>query len=254
MEGMSLVITGGASGVGLATATMAAERGARVALVDRHESDLAEAVAGLTDKGHEALAIAGDIASPQSCAELFGEAVRAFGRVHGLANCAGHYPRVDLLEISEEDWRTSFAVHVLGSHYMMAAAVTHMRTQSEGGLETGAIGVRGRIVNVTSVDAHIAHPKNAHYAAMKAAVSSLTKSFALEFAPALILINAVAPGAIATGRAKATGWMLQHESETPLGRVAKPEDVADVILFLLSERNRYVTGENMIVSGAYTIV
>ena len=112
----------------------------------------------------------------------------------------------------------------------------------------------GLIVNVTSSDAHIAHPKNAHYAAMKAAVSSLTKSFALEFAPAQILINAVAPAAIATGRAKATGWMLQHESETPLGRIAKPEDVADVILFLLSARNRYVTGENLIVSGAYTIV
>ena len=254
MEGKSIVITGGAGGLGLATAWMAVERGARVALVDKDETALAVAVAALTAKGHEVLALPGDISSREACSDLFGEAARAFVRVHGLANCAGIYPRVPLLEISEEDWWTSFMVNVLGVHYMMAAAVTHMRAQESGSEQTGGEVARGRIVNVTSADAHIAQPKNAHHAAMKAAASSLTKSFALEFAPAQIMINAVAPAAIVTERAKATGWLPQFESESPLGRAAKPEDIAEVIVFLLSSRNRYMTGENMIASGAYTMV
>ncbi|MEE8247404.1 MAG: SDR family oxidoreductase [Alphaproteobacteria bacterium] len=254
MKGKSIVITGGANGLGLATAWMAVERGARVALIDKDETALAHAVATMTAKGHEALALPGDVSSRDACTELFGAAVQAFVRVDGLANCAGIYPRVPLLEISEEDWYLSFMVNVLGVHYMMAAAVTHMRAQESGSEQTGGEVARGRIVNVTSVDAHIANPKNAHYAATKAAVASLTKSFALEFAPAQIMINAVAPAAIVTERAKATGWMLQHETETPLGRAAKPEDIADVILFLLSSRNRYMTGENMIASGAFTMV
>ena len=248
MEGKSVVIIGGASGLGLATARLAAERGARVALVDRKEGVLAEAVAELEGKGHEALAIAGDVSGQDNCLELFGQAVRAFERIHGLVNCIGADQRLPLFEINEEDWWWSLLVNVMGPHYMMIAAASHMRAQSGG--ET----IRGRIVNVTSVDAHLAQPKSAHHAAMKAAVASLTKSFALELAPAQILINAVAPAAIATERAKAAGWLPQMEAEIPMGRVAKPEDVADVILFLLSSENRYVTGENVIVSGAHTIV
>ncbi|MCZ6524745.1 MAG: SDR family NAD(P)-dependent oxidoreductase [Alphaproteobacteria bacterium] len=248
MKGKSVVIAGAASGLGLATARMAAERGARVALVDQNKNELALVVAELEKQGHEVLAIPGDIYGQENSLTLFGEAVRAFDRVHGLVNCVGIYPRVALFEISEEDWWWSFLVNVMGTHFMMIAAANHMRAQS------GGERILGRIVNVTSVDAHIAEPKHAHHAAMKAAVASLTKSFALELAPAQILINAVAPSGISTERAKASGWLPQMETEIPVGRIAKPEDIADVILFLLSSQNRYVSGENVIVSGAYTIV
>lgn len=129
----------------------------------------------------------------------------------------------------------------------MAAAIEHMRSQEIVGT------VRGRIVNISSVDAFKAHPKNAHYAATKAAVVSLTRSFALEFAPDQILVNSIAPAGIATEKAKAAGFLAELASHTPLGRNAQPDDIAEWIVFMLSDANRYMTGENVIVSGGYVV-
>jgi 3-oxoacyl-[acyl-carrier protein] reductase len=112
-------------------------------------------------------------------------------------------------------------------------------------------GVRGRIVNISSVDGLKAHPKNAHYAATKAAVISLTRSFALEFAPEQILVNSVAPAGIATDKARAAGFIPELAAQTPLGRAAEPNDIAEWIVFMLSDANRYMTGENVIISGGY---
>jgi 3-oxoacyl-[acyl-carrier protein] reductase len=128
---------------------------------------------------------------------------------------------------------------------MMAAAVIHMRGQSLKGR------VRGRIVNVSSVDAFKAHPKNAHYAATKAAVVSLTRSFALEFAPDQILINAIAPAGIATEKAKGAGFLNELASHTPLQRNAEPDEIARWIATILDDQNTYMTGETVIVSGGY---
>ena len=162
------------------------------------------------------------------------------GQVDSLVNCAGYYPRKAILEIDDGDWQTSFEVNVKATHHMMAAACAHMQPRKA-----------GRIVNISSVDAFKAHPQNAHYAAMKAAVVSLTKSFAMAFAADQILINSVAPAGIATERAKASGFMAELVAANPLGRAAEPEDIAEMILFLASSRNTYVTGENVIVSGGY---
>ena len=132
-----------------------------------------------------------------------------------------------------------------GTYNMMAAAVPHMRSQPLAGK------VRGRIVNVASVDAFKAHPQNAHYAATKAAVVSLTRSFALEFAADQILVNAIAPAGIATEKAKGAGFLGELASHTPLGRNAEPDDIAGWIAILLGEQNTYMTGETVIVSGGY---
>jgi NAD(P)-dependent dehydrogenase (short-subunit alcohol dehydrogenase family) len=126
---------------------------------------------------------------------------------------------------------------------MMVAAVKHMRPRRD-----------GRIVNISSVDAFKAHPQNAHYAATKAAVVSLTKSFAMAFAVDQLLINSVAPAGIATEKAKAAGFMAELVAANPLGRAAEPDDIAEMIVFLASSANRYVTGENVIVSGGYIMV
>jgi 3-oxoacyl-[acyl-carrier protein] reductase len=96
-----------------------------------------------------------------------------------------------------------------------------------------------------------AHPSNAHYAATKAAVVSLTRSFALEFGPDRILVNSVAPAGIATPMAKGMGFLAELAAHTPLGRNAEPEDIAEWIVFMLGDANRYMTGENVIVSGGY---
>lgn len=240
MKGKSVVIAGGAGGLGLVTAGMMAARGARVALIDLNDAALERARDTLEAKGLEAITIQGDITTRAGARTLFGQAVEAFGRVDSMVNCAGIYPRVPILEITDDQWDASFRVNVRGTHNLMAEAVSHMQPHKD-----------GRIVNISSVDAFKAHPQNAHYAATKAAVVSLTRSFALAFAKDQLLINSVAPAGIATEKAKASGFMPELVAANPLGRAAEPEDIAEMVIFLASSANRYVTGENVIVSGGY---
>lgn len=244
VDGKNVVIVGGAGGLGSATAKLMAERGAGAIAIIDVDQELTDRVVGeLNALGCQAVGLVGDARLAGPAREIFGRAADQIGRVHSMVNCAGHYPRKPILEITDDEWTASFDINVRCTHNMMAAAVEHMRDGGDG----------GRIVNISSVDAFKPHPKNAHYAAMKAAVTSLTKSFALEFAPDQILINSVAPGGIATEKAKAAGWVPEHAAQTPLGRAAEPDDIAEMICFLASSRNRYATGENVIVGGGYVM-
>lgn len=245
VTGKGIIITGGASGLGLATVELLAKNGARIAIIDLNAELLASRVRNLKAGGAEVHGVAGDIVPKKEAYTLFEQAARKLGRVHGLINSAGVYPRRPILEIGDEDWDFDWKVNVRGTCNMMAAAVEHMRAQTIEGT------VRGRIVNISSVDAFKAHPQNAHYAATKAAVVSLTRSFALEFAPDQILVNSIAPAGIATEKAKASGFLAELAAHTPLGRNAQPDDIAEWIVFMLSDANRYMTGENVIVSGGY---
>jgi 3-oxoacyl-[acyl-carrier protein] reductase len=163
-----------------------------------------------------------------------------------LVNSAAIYPRRPILEISDDEWDLENAVNIKGTYHMMVAAIEHMR-----GRPKVEAHVAGRIVNITSVDAFKAHPQNAHYAATKAAVVSLTKSFAQEVAKDGILVNSVAPAGFATDRAKKLGFLGELASANPLGRAAEPEEIAQWVVMMASERNTYATGENVIVSGGY---
>ncbi|MFE0756760.1 SDR family NAD(P)-dependent oxidoreductase [Inquilinus sp. NPDC058860] len=241
MQGHTIVVTGGASGLGRAVCLRLARAGARIAVIDIDAAGAAAVVEEIRGFGGAAVSAVGDLTRRDSAHALFAE-VAATGRVHGLVNCAGVYPRRPILEVSDEDWDFSFAVNVRGLYHMSVAAIRHM--QGQGG---------GRIVNVASIDAFKAHPKNAHYAAMKAAVVSLTKSLGHEVAGQGILVNGVAPAAIATEKAKAAGFLPELAAQTPIGRAAEPDDVADVILFLVSGQNRYMVGETVAVSGGYFI-
>jgi 3-oxoacyl-[acyl-carrier protein] reductase len=245
MKNKNILVTGGASGLGLATVETLAAGGAKVAIVDLNDKALDACVSALRAKGHDVHGFAGDIVPKAQAIALFEKAATQLGRIDGLVNCAGVYPRRPILEITDEDWDFDFKVNVRGTYNMMAAAVAHMRAQPLNGR------VRGRIVNISSVDAFKAHPKNAHYAATKAAVVSLTRSFALEFAPDQILVNAIAPAGIATERAKGAGFLRELASDTPLERNAEPDEIAGWIAILLDDRNTYMTGETVIVSGGY---
>ena len=245
VEGKGIVVTGGASGLGLATVEALAAGGARIAILDMNQGVLEAQTQRLSAAGRELHGIAGDIVPRQEAFRLFETAARRLGRVDGVVNCAGVYPRRPILEITDEDWDFDWKVNVRGTYNIMAAAVLHMQAQPLAGR------VRGRIVNVSSVDAFKAHPKNAHYAATKAAVVSLTRSFALEFAENQILVNAIAPAGIATEKAKGAGFLGELASHTPLGRNAEPDEMAGWIAFMLGEGNTYMTGETVIVSGGY---
>lgn len=242
MHGKNVVVTGAAGGLGSATAMVLAQAGAGVAVLDI-DADRAQAVVdAIRQAGGSAVPIIGDITTRDAAHAVFAKAVDAFGHIDGLVNNAGIYPRRPILEITDDDWNASLALNVRGLYHMMVAAVTHMRPRRE-----------GRIVNVASIDAFKAHPKNAHYAAGKAAVVSLTKSFGMEVAPLGILVNGIAPGPIATEAAKQAGFLPSLTAETPIGRAAEPDDIAEVILFLVSSRNRYMVGETVVVSGGYHI-
>ena len=140
--------------------------------------------------------------------------------------------------IDDETWDFVFDVNLRALFHMTAAACLHMRERRQ-----------GRIVSIASIDAYIPYAKNAHYAASKAAVISFTKSFAEEMAPYDVLVNAVSPGPIDTPNLRALGIYEDLARSTPLGRVADPTDIAEVVHFLADPRNRYMTGETVIASG-----
>lgn len=242
MDGKNVIVTGAAGGLGSATALLLAKAGAGVGVMDINADRAQVVVDAIRKEGGTAVPIIGDISTRDSAHALFAKAVDALGRIDGLVNNAGIYPRRPILEITDEDWNASLGLNVRGLYHMMVAAVAHMRPRGE-----------GRIVNVASIDAFKPHPKNAHYAAGKAAVVSLTKSFGMEVAPLGILVNGIAPGPIATEAAKQAGFLPSLTAETPIGRAAEPNDIAEVILFLVSSRNRYMVGETVVVSGGYYI-
>ncbi len=242
MKGKTVIVTGGASGLGKAVCQGVAAEGATAVVLDLNAETAGAVVDEIAAAGGSAFAVIGDITTRESAAALFAEAAAKAGRIDGLVNCAGVYPRKPILEITDADWDFSFSVNVKGLYHVSVAAIEHMK--AAGG---------GRIVNVASIDAFKAHPKNMHYAAMKAAVVSLTKSLGIAFCADGILINGVGPAAIATEKAKAAGFLPELIAQAPIGRVAEPADIADVILFLLSEKNRYMVGETVAVSGGYFI-
>jgi NAD(P)-dependent dehydrogenase (short-subunit alcohol dehydrogenase family) len=156
--------------------------------------------------------------------------------VDTLVNSAAIYPRKPILEITDAEWDASMAINVKGTYHMMVAAVRQMRTQAPIGQ------IRGRIVNITSVDAFKAHPQNAHYAATKAAVVSLTKSMAEAVAADGILVNSVAPAGMATEKARTSGFLAELAKASPLGRGGEPREMAEWVLMAGGPRNTYTNG------------
>lgn len=242
MQGKNIIVTGGAGGLGKATAMTLAMAGAGVIVMDVNEAGANKVVQDITAAGGKATAIVGDITIRENAHALVQQAVDAFGPLDGLVNNAGIYPRRPIMDITDDEWNASLSVNVRGLYHMTVAAIAQMRERKS-----------GRIVNIASIDAFKAHPKNSHYAATKAAVVSLTKTFGLEVAPLGILVNAVAPGPIATETAKNMGFLPSIEAETPIGHAAEPEDIAEVIMFLLSDKNRFMVGETVVVAGGYYI-
>ncbi len=246
MKGLSVVIVGGGAGLGALIGKMAvAEGAAALGIIDINGEAADAALAPARDKGLPCASAAADIRNGPDAHAAFEAVAAQLGRVDTLVNSAAIFPRKPLLEITDADWDASNAVNVKGTYHMMVAAVRHMQAQEPKDQ------VRGRIVNITSVDAFKAHPQNAHYAATKAAVVSLTRSFAHEVAPEGILVNSVAPAGMATEKAKQLGFLDELAKASPLGRGGTPGEIAEWVLMTGGPRNTYMTGENVIVSGGY---
>lgn len=244
MKDMNVVIVGGAMGFGALIAEMAVEAGARgIGIIDLADADAV--LAPLAAKGVKTAYAKADIRTAPACQTAFDAVAEKLGRVDTLVNCAAIYPRKPTLGVTDEEWDLSNAINIKGTYHMMVAAIAHMKTQEP------VAHVRGRIVNITSVDAFKAHPKNIHYAATKAAVVSLTKSVADYVAADGILVNSVAPAGMATEKARASGFLDELAKASPLGRGALPREIAEWVVMCGSPKNTYMTGEQIIVSGGY---
>jgi len=217
----------------------------KIAIIDVNAEQLAAVKAELSGQGTEIVTITGDVTTAATTQTAFDTAVQALGRVHSVVNCAALYKRYPLLETPDAVWDAANAVNIKGAYHLMTSSVKHMQAYS------GQGGVAGRIVNITSVDAFKAHPQNAYYAATKAAIVSLTKSFAHAFAKDQILINSVAPAGMATETAKQLGFLPELAAANPLGRAGDPAEVAEFVVMVAGPKNTYMTGEQVVVSGGY---
>ncbi|MGV3551017.1 SDR family NAD(P)-dependent oxidoreductase [Rhizobium sp.] len=246
MKGLSVLIVGGGSGLGALLAKRAVEEGATaIGIIDINKDAADAALAPAKAAGLPTASAIADIQVGPQCHAAFEAIAKDIGRVDTVINCAAIYPRRPILEITDAEWDASNGINIKGTYHMMVAAVAHMQAQEP------KEQVRGRIVNLTSVDAFKAHPQNAHYAATKAAVVSLTRSFAHHVAKDGILVNSVAPAGMATDRARELGFLDELAKASPLGRGALPTEIAEWVLMTGGPKNSYMTGENVIVSGGY---
>jgi NAD(P)-dependent dehydrogenase (short-subunit alcohol dehydrogenase family) len=237
LKNKRILITGGARGIGAATASRFLDEGARVAVLDSDEDSLHSIMSQMPSLSGT---IHADVSDAQGVAKAFEELDGLFKGLDVLINNAGVSQRKSFLEITPEDWNKVMDVNLNGVFFVAQQAARRM-------LEEGS----GVILNMGSTNAIMGYPMYASYNVSKAGVVELTRSMALEFAPQ-IRVNAVCPGYILTPMQEAeyTPEMIKaFENKVPLGRVGKPEEVAALFAFLASDDAEYITGQSFIIDG-----
>ncbi|MDO4383934.1 MAG: 3-oxoacyl-[acyl-carrier-protein] reductase [Eubacteriales bacterium] len=235
------IVTGGSRGIGKAVALKLAEDGMNLAISFRGNREAAEETAKQCEaKGAAVLLVQGDVARSEDCEALVSKALEAFGRVDILVNNAGITRDGLLARMSEEDYRAVLEVNLVGPWNMMKATSRVMMKQRY-----------GRIVNMSSVTGLSGNLGQTNYAAAKAGIIGMTKSYAKEVASRGITVNAVAPGFIDTDMTEAMPDSAKDKicQNIPAGRTGKPEDVAAAVHFLVGENAGYITGEVLRVDG-----
>jgi NAD(P)-dependent dehydrogenase (short-subunit alcohol dehydrogenase family) len=245
--GKPVLVVGGGSGIGRATALLLAEVGANVAVADLDVARAAEVSGEVAALGVKTIAIAGDVTVPNGAQQVVDEAHRALGGLHGMANIVGLASWADLMTVDLRMWDGDLRINLTQHLLVGRAAARHMIND----------GVSGRLAIVTSISGIYGAPNHAAYGAAKAGATNLARSMANEWAPHGIRVNSVAPDIIATPRVVA-GFQergildmnaIAADDGVPLARWGQPREIAGPLVFLLSDLSGFMTGQNLVVDG-----
>jgi 3-oxoacyl-[acyl-carrier protein] reductase len=242
LKGKVAVVTGASKGIGAAIARTLGQAGAAVVVnYASSKSGADKVVANIAETGGKAVAVAGDVSKAADARAIVDTAIQHFGRLDILVNNSGVYEFAPLEALTEEHFHKHFDVNVLGLLLTTQAAAKHLASG-------------GTIINISSAVTRIFPPNSAVYTGSKGAVDAITGVLAKELAPKGIRVNAINPGVVETegthqGGFIGTDFEKQIVSQTPLGRVGQPADIASVALFLASEEAGWLTGQTIHASG-----
>jgi len=245
LEGKVAVITGSATGIGLATAQIMAREGAAVVIdyIEGEQDEADERARQIEQSGGKAIAVQANVAKQEDVQNLVDRAVAAFGRLDIMVNNAGMEQQKPFLEMPLDVWNKVIAVDLTGPWLGSQIAARQMVKQGDG----------GRIINISSVHEDMPMPTNAPYCAAKGGLRMLMRTIAVELAPHKITVNNIGPGAIDTPLDKSTkedpAKMKKLLAEIPLDRMGQPEEVAELALYLASDAAAYVTGSTYFIDG-----
>lgn len=248
LDGRTAIVTGGARGIGFAVAELCASSGTDVAIVDVLEDQGRASAEKLSStSGRKVRFYGADLRDCAKAQETVAAIAAEFGRIHVLMNCVGIGPNTDVLKISPQEWQDVMNVNVNAQFYIAQATAKHMVEQGGGSIVS--IGSNSGLI--------VDRPQpQAHYNASKAAVHQMVKSMAVELAPHSIRVNAVAPGFVMTDMTKEaitkSGWLEIWQHNTPMSRLARPDEIAYGMIYLASDAASYVTGSILVIDGGYT--
>ena len=242
-----VIVTGGANGLGEGYSFGLAEEGAKVVIADLDAKNGERVRQEIKKKGGEATFVLTDISKKGDADHLLAETINQYGQIDIVVNNAGTFFSAPVLEHTEEMWDKSCAVNIKGVFFVSQAAAKEMVKRK-----------RGKIINISSIAGYGAQPTLCAYGSTKAAITMMTRVFALELAPFNIQVNALLPGTTDAGMVKEAmkdpTWTKQTISGIPLGRLGTSRDMLGAVLYFASEDSNYCTGQTLIVDGGYSMI
>ena len=244
LDGRVAVVIGGTSGIGRAIAHGLAEAGADVVTTSRRIEQVETTCKEIEERGRRTVRVCSDVADRASLENLLDECVKEFGKVDILVNSAGRTKRAPTLDFAEEDWTAILETNLTGTLRACQVFGRHFIENNY-----------GRIINIASLSTFVALYEVAAYSASKAAVASLTKSLAIEWARHGVNVNAIAPGVFKTdlnrNLLESTERGREFQLRTPMGRFGQVEELAGAAVFLASDAASFITGEVLVVDGGF---